>query len=206
MRSKKQIAASRKNGRKSRGAVTPEGKARVVTANLRTGVFAETHTLPWEAQDDFDQLREEYYSRHPPASPEARFLLDQLIMCEWQMRRFHTAGDALWRAHAEAAPEDVDPAAFALHQADLNLQRLQYRVNSTNRAFHAALKNLERLELRDHEVTAVGEARNEPAAAEAEVPNPSATPTVDSRLHVLGSLRSNPPDAPDSTTGPPHAA
>src|SRR4051812_5893145 len=131
MRSKKQIAASRENGRKSRGAVTPEGKARIVTANLWTGAYAETHTLPWEVEAEFDDLREEYYSRHPPASPEARYLLDQLIMSEWHMRRFHTAGDALWRAHAEAAPDHASPAAFALHQGDHTLQRLQYRVNST---------------------------------------------------------------------------
>ena len=46
MRSKKQIAASRENGRKSHGATTPEGKSRIVTANLSTGVYSNSHTLP----------------------------------------------------------------------------------------------------------------------------------------------------------------
>ena len=50
MRAQKQIAASRENGRKSHGAVTPEGKTRIVKANLWTGLFSETNVLTWEFQ------------------------------------------------------------------------------------------------------------------------------------------------------------
>ena len=42
MRTQKQIAASRENGRQSHGATTPEGKACIVSANLLSGIFAET--------------------------------------------------------------------------------------------------------------------------------------------------------------------
>ena len=78
MRTQKQIAASRENGRKSHGAATPEGKARIVNANLQSGIFAETQVLVWEHQEELQELKDEYYARHPPASPEARCLLDQI--------------------------------------------------------------------------------------------------------------------------------
>ena len=39
--SEKQLAANRTNGRKSRGAVTPEGKARAAKANLRHGFYSQ---------------------------------------------------------------------------------------------------------------------------------------------------------------------
>jgi hypothetical protein len=65
MRTQKQIAASRENGRKSDGATTPEGKARIVNANLQSGIFAATKFLIWEHQGE---LQDQYYARHPPAT------------------------------------------------------------------------------------------------------------------------------------------
>jgi hypothetical protein len=188
MRSPKQIAASRENGRKSLGAVTSEGKARIVNANLRTGVFAETYVLTWEFQEDLEELREEYYASHPPASPEARCLLDQVIMCEWHLRRLVHAEAALWDDLGSTS-QSAEPAAHALRLGDQNFQRLQYRINSTRRAFQNALRELERLEARDHDITV--------ALSEAADPVPD---TPERSLQVLGSLRKNdsedpPPDA-----------
>ena len=95
MRNQKQIDASRTNGRRSHGALTPEGKARIVDANLRSGIFAQTRVLAWEHREELQQIRDEYYARHPPASPEARCLLDQIVMCEWHLRRFDSVGDVV---------------------------------------------------------------------------------------------------------------
>jgi hypothetical protein len=78
MRTEKQIAASRLNGRKSSGATTSEGKSRIVAANLTSGVYAECEILPWEDAESLDPLEAEYYGHHRPASPEARLLLDDL--------------------------------------------------------------------------------------------------------------------------------
>src|SRR5947209_12292890 len=88
MRTAKQIAASRRNGQKSAGAVTPEGKARIVAANLTSGIHAKSEVLPWEDAKSLEQLKSEYYRHHRPASPEARFLVDELIACDWSLRRF----------------------------------------------------------------------------------------------------------------------
>src|ERR1022692_3321169 len=105
MRTQKQIAASRENGRKSHGATPPEGKARIVNANLQSGIFAETQVLVWEHQEELQQLKDEYYARHPPASPEARCLLDQIVLCEWHLRRFSWVEDALWDQLFNASPQ-----------------------------------------------------------------------------------------------------
>jgi hypothetical protein len=152
MRTAKQIAASRENGRNSNGAATPEGKARIVAANLDTGIFAETQVLSWEHESDLTELRNEYYVRHPPASPEARCLLDQIVTCEWHLRRFVEVESALWDQLYRDGSSESDPCAYALRHGDQTFTRLQHRINSTRRAFHNALKELERLEARDQDV------------------------------------------------------
>src|ERR1019366_4972425 len=107
-----QIAASRENGGKSHGAATAEGKARIVNANLQTGIFAETQVLIWEHPEELQELEDEYYARHPPASPEARCLLDQIVMCEWHLRRFVSVEDSLWDKLYTASPHKSDECAY----------------------------------------------------------------------------------------------
>ena len=178
MRTEKQIAASRENGRQSHGATTPEGKARIVAANLKSGVFSQTQVVPWEQQTDLQALKDEYYACHPPASPEARCLIDQIVLCEWHLRRFTWIEDALWDQSYYANPMNSNRCARALQENDHTLTRLQHRINSTRRAFHQALARLADLEARDQDV---------------EVPEPAAdspaTPSLETRLPVLGSLR-----------------
>jgi hypothetical protein len=179
MRTKKQIAASRANGRKSHGAVTPEGKARIVNANLWTGLFAEDQVLTWEFQEDFEDLRDEYYTCHPPHSPEARHLVDQLITCEWHLRRFANAELSVWEDLANNS-DAADTVAGAARTGDHLFHRIQSRINSTRRAYHSALKELERLEARDADVVVVP--KN---------PDGIVYGSKQNDLPVLGSLRQN---------------
>src|SRR5580700_2615579 len=143
MRTQKQIDASRENGRKSHGAATPEGKARIVAANLQWGIYAEDEVLVWEHQEEFQELKDEYYAHHPPASPEARCLLDQVVLCEWHLRRFSSVEGSLWDHLFRNNPPQGDASAYALQQGDQTFARLQHRINSTRRAFHTALKERE---------------------------------------------------------------
>jgi hypothetical protein len=170
MRTKKQIETSRKNGRKSRGAITPEGKARIVAANLKSGVFAEAQIVPWEDRDALQAIKDEYYARHPPVSPEARCLVDQVITCEWHLRRFTWVEDSLWHKLSYQVSLSEFPSAHALETGDRTFTRLQHRINSTRRAFQNALARLEELESRDHDVVIV-------------------TPSPETHLPALGSLR-----------------
>jgi hypothetical protein len=109
--------------------------ARIVNANLQSGIFAETQVLMWEDQEELLELKDEYYARHPPASPEARCLLDQIVMCEWHLRRFSRVEDSLCDQFLTASPQGSDACAYALRQDVQTLTRLQHRINSTRRAF-----------------------------------------------------------------------
>jgi hypothetical protein len=192
MRTQKQIAASRENGRKSQGAATPEGKARIVNVNLQSGIFAETQVLIWEHQEELQELKDEYYARHPPASPEARCLLDQIVLCEWHLRRFDWVEGALWDQFFTASPQDSDACAYALRQGDQTFTRLQHRINSTRRAFRTALKELERLEARDQGAVVVS-----PESV------PPVTHSPETQLQILGSLRKNESGDPAAAKTPP---
>jgi hypothetical protein len=192
MRTQKQIAASRENGRKSHGAATPEGKARIVNANLESGIFAEFSVLIWENLEELQELKDEYYARHPPASPEARCLLDQIVMCEWHLRRFDCVEAALWDQYFTAKPPDFTPCAYALREGDQTFTRLQHRINSTRRAFHTALQELERLEARDQDAVVVSPASVSPV-----------THSPETQLQILGSLRKNESADPAAGEMPP---
>ena len=148
MRTEKQIAASRLNGRKSSGATTSEGKARIVAANLKSGVYAESEILPWEDPESLDRLEAEYYDHHRPASPEARLLLDDLILCEWTLRRLHRADSNLWEYSAQEAyrPDPGYAPAQAFKYSDKTFARLQHRLNATRVAIHRTLKDLQNLD------------------------------------------------------------
>jgi hypothetical protein len=185
MRTQKQVAASRENGRKSHGAATPEGKARIVAANLQWGIYAEDEVLVWEHQEEFQELKDEYYAHHPPASPEARCFLDQVVLCEWHLRRFSSVEGSLWDHLFQTNPRQGDASAYALQQGDRTFARLQHRINPTRREFHTALKELERLEARDQDVVVVGPESVSPV-----------TQTPETQLPILGSLRKNDPGDP----------
>jgi hypothetical protein len=64
---------------------------------LKTGIHAKSLILPTEKLADLEELIEEYYRHHQPASPEARLLVDDLITCEWTLRRLGAAETQAWK-------------------------------------------------------------------------------------------------------------
>ena len=153
-------------------------KTRTYRARLWTGIYPEDHTLSHEFQRELDDLRDEYYARHPPSSPEARCLVDQIIMCEWHLRRFYLAEECLWLEFDRNTLEPDGNLAAALRKGAGAFGALQHRVNSTRRALHNAIRELERLEARDRDVEVI-------------TPDPDAPVnlTPPTHLSVVGSLR-----------------
>ena len=144
----RQIEANRRNAQKSTGPTSVTGKAASSMNALKTGIHAKSLVLPTENLADLQQLIDEYYQSHHPASPEARVMLDDLIRCEWTLRRLGAAETQLFEyAHQEAYTVEDD---FPLGQSCMGNHKafgqLQWRIDSTRRALYRALHALQQLE------------------------------------------------------------
>ena len=143
----RQIAANRRNALKSTGPTSVAGKAASSMNALKTGIDAKALVLPCEKLADLQQLIEDYYQQHRPASPDARGFVDDLIRCEWTLRRLDNAETQMWRYQSE--DEYRDPEKFPLGKSltcnPNSFSRLQYRLDATRRARTRALLALKQL-------------------------------------------------------------
>jgi hypothetical protein len=146
----KQLAANRRNAKKSTGPRTPEGKAAASRNALKTGIDAKAETmLPFEDPAKLEALTSDYYHRFHPATPEQRCLVDDLISDEWQLRRFRAIEGQLLTHHYDDAFTQRD-VQFSLGQSYeyvcKDLDRLQRRINATRKAYLVTLKALRELQ------------------------------------------------------------
>jgi hypothetical protein len=87
MSTQKRIDSSRANGAKSRGPVTPEGRACSRAARLTHGLTSDQIVLEGESQGRFDALREEYLAEYQPQTRSRFDLVDQLVAARWRLNR-----------------------------------------------------------------------------------------------------------------------
>ena len=93
----RQIEANRRNAQRSTGPTSVTGKAASSMNALKTGIHAKTLVLDSEKLADLEQLIEDYYHHHRPASPDACALVDDLVYCEWTLRRLRAAETQMWQ-------------------------------------------------------------------------------------------------------------
>lgn len=86
-RSDAQIEASRANGAKSNGPVTPEGKAVSKFNALRHGIFSPALLLPGESEDELIELLESYSREFHPRFPSEYALVDEMVAARWRILR-----------------------------------------------------------------------------------------------------------------------
>jgi hypothetical protein len=198
MSSRSRRAASRANGRKSRGPVTPEGKAKSRFNALKHGIDAKQQVMFTETPEDLAELAAEYHELHKPANPVERFLVDTLVDNEWRLRRMRRVEADLWRTAADLCldnqggqPETGSPSSGgAFSTSAPAFERLQRLINSCERNFHRAMKALQAaqadsqntLQAEEAETTCAssGSFRNTPDAQPASAPAtpvPGASPT-----------------------------
>lgn len=133
MATKKQIAANRRNARKSTGPQTPQGKATASLNALRHGLRARTVILPRENPEEFDQIHAALQDHYRPQSAADQYLVDQAAIAQWK----------LVRAEAfEADCYDEEPSAKA--RAAL-FDRMTQVTGRLERAYFKAYKELERI-------------------------------------------------------------
>ena len=132
----------------STGPRSAEGKARSSRNALKSGIYAKSLIIPGEDPAHLDTLRDEYSQRFCPDLPEQRDLVDILVRSTWTLRRLAVAEaqvfafqmDTVYKLSSEA------PLGHAFSFGDRTLSRLQRMVNSTQRNFRDALRELERLQ------------------------------------------------------------
>jgi len=86
-RSPAQREAARRNGARSKGPVTAEGKARASRNALRHGLCSPAILFPGEDPAHFEALRAALEAEYAPASPSARLLVERLAVTVWKLAR-----------------------------------------------------------------------------------------------------------------------
>ncbi len=141
MASLRQIDANRRNAQKSTGPKSPQGKAASSLNALKTGIHSETAVLPCEDRAAHDALVASYYDRFRPTLPEVRVYVDEIIRCEWTLRRLRrTESELTSYIHENSFDPDPDfplgqPAAIDAKV----FSSLQWRLNAIRKARKEAL-------------------------------------------------------------------
>jgi hypothetical protein len=86
----KQIAASRANGARSRGPVTPEGKARSARNSTRHGLLARAILIEGESRDRFDDLVHLLNTSLNPRTAIDELLIGKMAAAHWRQMRIWT--------------------------------------------------------------------------------------------------------------------
>lgn len=86
-RSESQQNASRANGAKSRGPVTPEGKARSSQNGTRHGLFSGSILLQPESREAWQRLSEDLVERFQPADNVELNIIYDMAVTQWRKDR-----------------------------------------------------------------------------------------------------------------------
>ncbi len=151
-----QIEAARANGAKSRGPVTPEGKAVCARNALRHGHLAKMAVVPRESEDAFLELSHDIHAAFQPRDEHERSLVDTMVLSSWRRSRcvaMESAALAQQMADHEFAPEVpthqlVDPghalylATSTLASGDTAFTLLERYETRHTRAYERAARSL----------------------------------------------------------------
>ena len=85
MTTEAQINANRQNAKQSTGPRTEEGKARTHLNALKHGRRAKLVVLPWENQDDFDDLCDEFEDGFKPANVGEQAMVEKMVVNYWKV-------------------------------------------------------------------------------------------------------------------------
>jgi hypothetical protein len=86
-RSEKQIEASRRNGAKSRGPVTPQGRLNSAHPNSRQGMFARLVVLDGESRERFNELHLSLIHELRPSTVIETILVQKMAVAQWRQFR-----------------------------------------------------------------------------------------------------------------------
>jgi hypothetical protein len=154
MSTRSQIAANRRNSRKSTGPRTVQGKAASSRNALKPPIDNQPSLIPGEDSAALVSLARRFYRDCQPQTPIERILVDNIIHDAWLLRRFARIDAELLNAGiipihtldgANPAPAKTLAAKAFLNTSE-SQSRLQGRINDTSRNQILAIKELERIQ------------------------------------------------------------
>ena len=113
MTSFRQIAANRRNARKSTGPITPEGKQRSRCNAIRHGLTAETVIGALEDAEDYRAFEAAIIADYDAQSAVERELVLRLASLLWRLRRATTMETGLFEIQADHLRESQAGAKFS---------------------------------------------------------------------------------------------
>jgi hypothetical protein len=148
MSSQRRIEASRANGTKSRGPVTPEGKAVSLRNRTRHGLLARSVVLEGENRVLFYRLFNDLHEEFGPATAVENALVETLAVASWRQMRIWGIEKAGLDYQISKQDEPVDPptkAALAfqtLSDGSRSLELINRYETRYDRQFNRALARL----------------------------------------------------------------
>jgi hypothetical protein len=138
---------------KAQKTTTPSTAERTATAPFNTskhGVHNKTQIISEESAEGLALLSAEYHEQYLPANPAEHALVETLIKSEWTLRRLRRTEVEIWeqvsnKILADRGPDGVVTAGETFAAASDQFVRFQRVVDSCERNYHRAHKELQRL-------------------------------------------------------------
>ena len=144
MNTEKRILASRANGAKSRGPITPAGKARSRSA-IRSHRLAAANVLTNESSNAFFTLLGHHYNCLAPTNDIECAMIEEMVSAYWRMRRGWAIENSLLEGATVNQPDGPELSRIAQANAELssNQQVIALRGEETRlqRIYQRALHN-----------------------------------------------------------------
>jgi hypothetical protein len=109
---------ARANGAKSRGPVTPQGRAISSRNSLRHGFAAKSVVLPTESTREFQALLDSYVVQFDPQGGVERELVQTMVAARWRLRRICNIETALLSTELVRRAEDIDEEFSNMQNVD----------------------------------------------------------------------------------------
>ena len=157
MTSELKSETARRNGAKSKGPITPEGRQASAGSNLKHGLLSESVVLEGESIERFDALHDEIFALVEPEGPIETSFAENMVMCRWRQMRLWVLESAAvnheMRKQAPAHQNEDDPTRAALaHRALIDetrsLEVLNRYETRFDRQFNRAIQQLHELQTR----------------------------------------------------------
>jgi hypothetical protein len=108
MSSDRKTNASRSNGAKSRGPVTPEGRRASSMNALCHGLSTKTLVISTESADEFQSLTDSFVQEYQPQGPTEAALVHRLAWSVWRAHRYDGIETGMFDIEIGRQAGDVD--------------------------------------------------------------------------------------------------